>query len=142
MKITSSSARQQPGFSGLCTVSLRNCFLALFIPCVIALGCHREVGPPAPLPAENIPGEFQKAFAKAAPEAKDLSSRVVAALTSKEYAGAYAAVQELCASPQASKAQKQLAARALLTITGLLQTAQSQGDQSAAEALELHKMFK
>lgn len=116
--------------------------VALCAFCLALFGCHRDVGPPPPLPAESIPAEFQRAFAKAAPEAKDLSSRIVAALASKEYAGAYAAVQELCACPQANKAQKQLATRALLTITGLLQTAQSQGDQNAAEALQLHKMYK
>ncbi|HEY5910114.1 MAG TPA: hypothetical protein VJA21_05870 [Verrucomicrobiae bacterium] len=115
---------------------------ALLLASSLCLGCHRQSGPPAPLAAENIPAEFEKGFAKAKPQVKELSSKVLSALQTKDYAAAYAAVQELCAAPEAGARQKELAARALLTITGLLQTAQSQGDQKAAEALQIHKMYK
>ncbi len=118
------------------------CVLGLIFVFCFGLACHREAGPPAPLPAESLPAEFEKGFAKARPQVKELSAKVVSAVQGKEYAGAYALVQELCAAPEATDAQKRLAARAMLTITTLLQTAQAQGDQSAAEALQLHKMYK
>jgi hypothetical protein len=116
--------------------------LALLIGSLANLGCHRDPGPPQPLAAENIPSEFAKGFSKAKPQVRELSAQIVSALQSKDYAAAYGSVQNLCALPEATQKERALAARALLTITGLLQTAQSQGDEKAAEVLNAYKMLK
>ena len=107
-----------------------------------AVGCHHEDGPPPPLAAEQIPAEFAASYKNAKPELKDLADKVLKALEAKDYPAAHQAVQDLAMSPAANKAQQILAARALLTITGLLQTAQAQGDEKAAAALNLYKASK
>src|SRR5262245_58041311 len=116
--------------------------LSVFI-AVIALfvttGCNRTIAPPPPLPAEQIPAEFQKAFAKGPSPAKDLSAEVITALQTKNYPAAYEAVQVLCALPELSKDQQMLSSRALLTVTALLETAKAQGDQKAAASLNQYR---
>src|SRR5689334_17090414 len=103
-------------------------FLVLLIWATIC-GCSHDDRPPPPLAMEQIPAEFDKAFKQAKQETRDLAQKVTATLQSKDYAAAYDAVQALCAAPDASKDQRGLAARAMLTIYGLLQQAQSQGDE-------------
>jgi hypothetical protein len=103
------------------------------------LGCDKEAGPPPPLAVEAIPVEMQKAFHDAQPEAKENVGRLNSALQSKDFPTAYQEVQNLCNLPGETREQRALAARALLTLTGLLQTAQAQGDENAAAALKLRQ---
>jgi hypothetical protein len=104
-----------------------------------SVGCGKNPGPPPPLPVEQIPAELQKAFNSAGTEAKDVVGRVISALQSKDYPTAYEKIQTLCALQEETKEQRLLAARVLITLTGLLQTAQAQGDESAAAALRLRQ---
>jgi len=106
------------------------------------VGCGKDPGPPPPLAAEQIPAEMQKAFHNAEPEARDTVGRLTAALQSKDYPAAYQEVQALCSLPGETREQRALAARALLTVTGLLQTAQDQGDERAAAALRLRQISR
>ncbi len=106
------------------------------------LGCHHDEGPPPPLPVEQMSAEFSKAFQNAKPEVKELADKVLKAVESKAYPAAYQATQELTMAPGATPAQQALAARALMTVTGLLQTAQAQGDESAAAALKVIQSTK
>jgi len=110
--------------------------MAVLGPC----GCGKDPGPPPPLAVEEIPAQMRKAFNGAESEAKDTVGRLTAALQSKDYPAAYEEVQALCSLPGETREQRSLAARALLTITGLLQTAQAQGDERAATALRLRQM--
>ena len=116
------------------------CLISLFF--LGTLGCHHEDGPPPPLAAEQIPSEFAVGYKNAKPELKDLADKVLKALEAKDYPSAHQAVQDLAMSPAANKAQQTLAARALITITGLLQTAQAQGDEKAANALKVYQSTK
>jgi hypothetical protein len=104
--------------------------------------CDKDPGPPAPLKVEAIPAEMQKVFNTAEPEAKDTVGRLTTALQSKDYPAAYLEVQALCSLRGETKEQRELSARALLTITGLLQSAQAQGDQNAAAALKFRQMTR
>jgi hypothetical protein len=105
-------------------------------------GCRKDPGPPPPLAAEQIPNEMQKAFSTAEPEARETAGRLTAALQGKDYPAAYQEVQVLCTLHGETSEQRALAARTLLTITGLLQTAQEQGDERAAAALRLRQMSR
>jgi hypothetical protein len=102
-------------------------------------GCGKNPGPPPPLSVEQIPAELQKAFNNTGSETKEVVGRVISTLQSKDYPTAYEEIQTLCALPDETQEQRLLAARALLTLTGLLQTAQSQGDERAAAALKLRQ---
>lgn len=108
----------------------------------LVLGCQRDTGTPAPLPVEQIASEFDKGFKDAKQEVKDLAKKVVDALQAKDYPAAHLAVQELSSAPGATKNQLTLATRAFVTITGLLQTAQSQGDEKAAITLKNYQGTK
>lgn len=119
---------------------------ALQISALLALtilnACHREDAPLAALPPEQIPAEFGKTFSNAKPGAKDASDRVLKALADKDYPAAFQAVQELCSVGDATKPQQTLAARAMVTIQGLLQSAQAQGDEKATAAIKQYQSTK
>ena len=120
---------------------LRLLLLSSFVPALL-LACNREAGPPPPLAADQIASEFAKVFKDAKPEVKELADQVLKALEAKDYPTAHQAVQNLAGAPAATKDQQMLATRAFITITGLLQTAQAQGDQNAATALKVYKGSK
>jgi wobble nucleotide-excising tRNase len=90
----------------------------------------------------DIPAEFDKAFKSAKPNVKALAAEIATSLSKSNYPAVYEQVQALCAAPEATEDQKALAARALLTVTGLLQSAQSAGDTKAAEVLSIQKRFR
>src|SRR5436853_7813422 len=122
----------------------RSLGLALLVSLILfgAAGCNRTSQPPPPLAIEQIPAEMKKAFAKAPADAKAMVDQLNAGLEAKDYAAASQTVQVLFNLPVATKEQRMVSARAMLTINGLLQTAQSQGAQKAAEALALQRRLK
>jgi len=85
---------------------------------------------------------MNKAFAKATSDVKEVVTRLNTALEAKDYPAAYEAVQLLFNLPVATKDQRMVSVRASLTINGLLQTAQAQGDPNAAAVLTLQKRLK
>jgi hypothetical protein len=115
---------------------------AALVVLVILSACRREDAPLPPLPADQIAAEFGKGFNNAKQNVKDAADRVLKALAAKDYPAAYQAVQELCSAGNATKEQQRLAARAMITIAGLLQTAQVQGDEKAAAALKSYQSTK
>jgi hypothetical protein len=131
--------RAVPGFIRRLTAFAFAALLTL----TILTGCRREEAPLPPLPADQIAAEFGKAFGNARQSVKVLSDRVLKGLADKDYPAAFAAVQELSIQlVDAPRAQQTLAARAMVTINGLLQTAQSQGDEKATAALKQYQGSK
>lgn len=115
------------------------CFL-VGLALLSATGCNRgSSGPPPPLAVEQIPAEMQKVYGKATTEVKDVVTQLNSSLQNKDYPAAYQFVQALFNLPVATKEQRLVSARAMLTITGLLQTAQTRGDQNAAAVLSFQK---
>jgi hypothetical protein len=111
---------------------------------VLALGagCNRSTPPPTPLTAEELTSVLETTFSQAAPQARDLATEVVAAVKAQDYSKAFWSVQSLAGVPGLSKEQVKITARATLTISGLLQTAQAQGDAKAAQTLQQHRINK
>jgi hypothetical protein len=117
-------------------------FAALMISCG-PLGCTQSGSqPPDPLAVEQIPAEMNKAFAKAPAEIKETVEKLNGSLEAKDYIIAAQTVQTLFNLPVATKDQRMISTRAMLTINGLLQTAQAQGDQKAAAALAEQRRLK
>ena len=116
------------------------------LPSLFALllaGCQRQAsGPPLPLAVEQIPAEFNKTFAKASGDLKTLADLVVVCVQTNGYVDAFQANQQLCVTPNATKEQAVLAARAHLSLQTALQSAQSQGDQTAQAALQEYRRTK
>jgi hypothetical protein len=116
----------------------------IFLPILLLFlaGCSKEPGPPPALAVEQIPAELEKAFKQAKQETKDVVGKLNSGLQNKDYADAYDAVQALGNIPDTTKEQRMLVSRAMLTIYGLLQTAQANGDDRAAAAIRYHQMTK
>ncbi len=106
------------------------------------VGCSKTSGPLPPLATDQIVPEFQKAFARAKSAVKEMADKVVTEVQAKDFPMAYTDVQLISNSQDATKAQKVLAVRATQSIYQALTTAQSQGDQRAAAAVEMIKKYK
>jgi hypothetical protein len=113
--------------------------LAVLLPLICGLGCKKDIPPPAALPADQFGATFDKAFAKAKPEAKELATQVVAAVQAQDYPKAFSQLQYLAATPGLNKEQRNVVASALLTVNELLAKAQSQGDQNAARTIQTYQ---
>ncbi len=104
--------------------------------------CNRPAPPPTPLTEAELPTAIEQAFAKAQPELKSLAGQVISSVQAKDYSQAFNAVQQLAANPALTKEQMRVASRAALTVNGLLQTAQTQGDAKAAQTLQNYRRDK
>lgn len=117
--------------------------LALLIVMALGVGCNRSVPPPTPFTEQELPGEVEKAFAAAKQsEAKDLASQFLAAIQAKDYSKAHYAIQALAGVQGISKEQLNVATRASLTVSSLLQSAQAQGDTKAGQTIKRYMETK
>lgn len=105
-------------------------------------GCDRSSQPPQPMTAEELPAAMEKAFSKATGETKELSTQILGAVSAKDYAKALEGLHKLAMVTGLSKDQSSVLSRALLCVNNLLQSAQAQGDQNAAQALKLQRINK
>jgi hypothetical protein len=112
---------------------------ALFLLLIAGLGCKKDVAPPTVLPVDQFAATFNKAFAGAKAEAKDLAAQIVTAVQAEDYPKAFTQLQSLISVPGLTKDQQSVLARALLTVNDLLAAAQSQGDQKAAQTIQTYQ---
>jgi len=90
----------------------------------------------------DLPTELQKAFVKAKPETQEAARVVAAAVQAKDYPAAYRALQPLLTLPEATKQQRTITARSLITINQQLQEAQAKGDANAAAIIQYNRKYK
>jgi hypothetical protein len=105
-------------------------------------GCNRDVPPPPPLTAAEIPAAFEKAFAKAKPEIKEASGRFVSAMQSQDYPKAHGELQALGSRTDLSKEQAAVVGRSMMAVNTLLQEAQAKGDTKAAATINRYRSEK
>jgi len=130
----------QPYMKQLC---IKGTALALLMVMALSVGCSRSVPPPTPFTEQEMPGEIEKAFGTAKqPEAKDLASQFLAAIQAKDYSKAHYAIQALAGVQGISKEQIQVATRASLTVSSLLESARAQGDTKAAQTIKSYMETK
>lgn len=116
--------------------------LALLLLVNAGLGCRKNAPSPVPLPVNEFATTFNPAFARAKAETKELAAQIVAAVQAQDYSTAFAQLQALTSAPSLTKGQQGVLARALLTVNELLAAAQSQGDQKAAQTLQIYQKNK
>ena len=116
--------------------------LALLMLVVLSLGCTKNIPPPVPLPIGEFAATFDKVFTGAKGEAKDLASQIVAAVEAKDYSKAFVQLQSLFSAPGLTKEQQTILTRASLTLNEVLASAQSQGDQKAAQTIQIYNKTK
>lgn len=124
------------------TFSNKTIALVLLLGLVAGFGCNRTTPPPTPLTAEELPGALEQAFSKAKPQAKELATLVVTSVKGRNFPKAFSTIQALAALPDLTKEQVNVAARATITVSGLLQEAQAQGDAKAAAAIKQYRETK
>jgi hypothetical protein len=91
---------------------------------------------------DQIPAALQKAFSGANAENRSLADQIVATLQAQDYSKAFYQIQNLAAAPGLNKEQQGITSRAVLTLNGVLQSAQSKGDEKAAETLKTYRVNK
>jgi hypothetical protein len=116
-------------------------FALIFI-LLAAGGCNNSNSPPPPLGVEQLPSALDKAFSQAKPEVKDLASQIVSSLQARDYTKAYQDFQSLSGTPGLTREQSSVATRGMLTVNGLLQSAEAKGDEKAATTLENYRRTK
>jgi hypothetical protein len=114
---------------------------ALALGALLFGGCGRHE-PPAALTEQEIPAAMDKAFQKAKPEVRALAERAVRSFRGTKYAQAAVELQALCERKDLKPAQREVASQFLLTVNQQLQAAQVQGDQTAAEFMQLQRRNK
>jgi len=124
-------------FAPRCSIVLCCVWLLVYL----TAGCAKN-GPPTPLALDQIPTALNQAFDKSPAERKELVDRALSALQNKEIGKAAMVLEGLCAIPEISKKQREVATRALLTLNEELQAATQRGDKEAAEVLRLRQISK
>jgi len=119
-----------------------NITIALLLLLISGLGCKKDVPSPTVLPVDQFAATFNKAFAGAKAEVKDLAAQIVTAVEAQDYSRTFAQLQALTSSSGLTKDQRSVLARALLTVNDLLAAAQSQGDQKAAQTIQIYQKNK
>ena len=117
------------------------CSVSLFL-LLVAVGCSNNISPLAPLSVEELPSALEKAFGKARPGVKELADQVVASVKTQDYPRAYQGLQNLSVAPGLTKEQANIAARGMLAVNSMLQSAEAKGDQKAAATLENYRKTK
>jgi hypothetical protein len=115
---------------------------ALLLLSIPGLGCRKNTPPPVPLQVNEFATTFNLAFAKANAETKDLTAQIVTAVQAQDYSTAFTQLQILTSAPSLTKDQQNVLARALLAVNELLAAAQSQGDQKAAQTIQIYQKNK
>ncbi len=107
------------------------CAMAAFL--AIAAGCSKEAKAPEPFTADQMPAALNKAFQNAPADRKELVENVVKGMQDKAYSKAMMAIETLCAIPDLTPEQREIASQALLTVNGEFQAAVERGDKAAIE---------
>ena len=107
----------------------------------LVAGCSKNEAPKALAP-EAVQGEVESAFKEAPADAKSTANEVVTSLQSKDDVKAFFDLQNLSTRTDLTPEQRQTAARSALAINERLRGAAANGDQRAAEALQVYRSSK
>jgi len=111
---------------------------------VLALltACGGGGAPPKELSVEEIPAAIRQVFAGSGAELEEAAKVVAEGLEGQEKTKAYLQLQTLLERPELSAEQRDVVSRSLMTVAALVNQAGQEGDQSAAEAVQIHRSMK
>lgn len=124
-----------------CRIHPQKPVLSICFVLAVAGGCSRNQAP-APLPADQAPSVVENAFKEADPQVKTAATEVVEALQRKDNIKAFFELQDLSSRSDLTPEQREAASRSMLSVNEQLRAAASQGDQQAAEALQVYRARK
>jgi len=104
-------------------------------------GCGKKADPEV-LAVEQVPATVENAFKGADGELKNTATEVVNAIQGKDEPKAMMDLQALFARPDLTPEQREVASRSMISLNQKLRAAAAQGDQRAAEALQIYNSRK
>jgi hypothetical protein len=107
------------------------CIVAVML--ALAAGCSKDAKAPDPLTVDQMPAALTQAFQNAPADQKEVVEHVVKGMETKAYGKALMAVETLCAIPELTPEQREIASQALLTVNAEFQAAVERGDKAAIE---------
>ena len=113
------------------------CGMAILL--AFAAGCSKEAKAPEPLTIDQLPAALNQAFQSAPKDRKELVEHVVKGMQDKAYTKALMAIETLCAIPELTPEQREIASQALLTVNQEFQAAIERGDKAAIEFQRLRR---
>jgi hypothetical protein len=108
---------------------------------LLLVSCSKNE-PPTALAPEQVPAAVETAFKDAPAEAKSSASQVVNSLQGKDEVKAFFELQNLSSRTDLTPEQRQAATRSMLSLNERLRAAAAQGDQRAADALQVYRSSK
>ncbi len=108
---------------------------------LMAVGCGEKKAA-EPLAVEQVPNAVENAFKEAPPEVKNSANEVIAAVQGKDEPKALVDLQNLSARSDLTPEQREAANRSIISLNQKLSEAAAQGDQRAAQALEVYRARK
>ncbi|MFO1501968.1 MAG: hypothetical protein U1G07_26930 [Verrucomicrobiota bacterium] len=123
-------------------MGLRSSALAMGLLVIGSLSACSRNEAPQPLAADQVPQVVENAFKEAAPEAKTSATEVVNSLQGKDDVKAFFELQNLSSRSDLTPVQREAATRSMLSVNERLRSAAAQGDQRAADALQLYRSSK
>jgi hypothetical protein len=115
--------------------------LAVLSALLVSPGCRQAHGPEA-IPVEEVPAAVSHAFDQAAPEVKNAANQVISSIQTKDEAKAFLELHVLASRPDLTPEQREAASRSILSLNERLRAAAEEGDNRAAEALQIYRSSK
>lgn len=119
-------------------------FQVLILLCGIGFstGCGERNAAPVPMPREQVRGALEKTFKDAAPPIKAKADEAVAALNGTNETQALFILQTLSNRSDLTTPQREVTVRCLLTVVARVQSAATNGNSEAAEAIQYRRDSK
>ncbi|MBM3881778.1 MAG: hypothetical protein FJ387_18985 [Verrucomicrobia bacterium] len=113
-----------------------------FLGWLLAAGCSQKVTAPEPLALDQVSSSLATAFQGAKVELQTLASAAAGAVDTQRYDQALLALQSLSTQSGLSPEQRDIAARAMLTVNQELAAQATTGNQAAQQTLQQRRMDK
>jgi hypothetical protein len=106
---------------------------------LLLCGCHKgSSSAPTPMPVEEMPAAFTRAFEHSDKETQDQANRFLAAMQKNDVSEAFKEIQVMSLNPSLTEDQRYMLGRARMTTTQQLQSAVANGDTKSAEVMQTY----
>ncbi|MEW6157692.1 MAG: hypothetical protein AB1813_09680 [Verrucomicrobiota bacterium] len=117
---------------GLCAVGIASMSLLI--------GCGNE--PPQPAQVEEVKPKLEQAFKESNGEVQTLANEAIAAINTSDHVKAYLQLETLAGKEGLTPEQKAAAAKTMASVNARLLQAAAEGNQQAAQFLQMRRAGK
>lgn len=106
----------------------------------LSTGCNKDTSSaPVPMPVEEMPAAFKRAFEHADKAIQDQANRYLAAVQKKDAVEAFNEIRDLSMNPALTEDQRSMLGRARMTTAQQLQSAAAAGDAKSTDTLQIYR---